>query len=168
MNNKRQVVRATLVEDAWMWGLRIRMAPIGLQTYAADFVSSAKAVEPPSVPFAPARIYLACHALELALKAFLSLKGRSLEQLAGGKFGHDLECLLKEAEQHGLDKLVNFDEPQKSQIRRASNYYKRKIFEYPSIHEAACAYPGSPNTAMLISAAEALVAALKVPCLNAN
>lgn len=144
------------------------MGPVGLHWYAADFLSAAKAVPAPEVPFAPARIYLICRALELSLKAFLSLKGRSLEQLAGGQFGHDLDNLLTQAENQGISNLVNLDSRQLAHIRFASTYYLEKVFEYPALAEATKAYPGNPDANLLLDAAEALVAALREPCLNAG
>jgi hypothetical protein len=99
------------------------MGPASLQMYAADFLSAAKAVPPPGVPFAPARTHLICRTLELSLKAFLSLKGCSMERLAGGPFGHDLDTLLTEAINNGIADLVNLDARQLAHIRFASTYY---------------------------------------------
>jgi hypothetical protein len=167
--NPRPSVRPTFVEDISILDASARMAPIGLQLYAADFLSAAKAAPPPDIPpFAPARTYLVCHALELALKAFLSLKGRSLKRLAGVKFRHDLESLLTKAEQNGLPTLVTLEEHHKFQIRRASSYYADKVFEYPAVFEAMRCYPEYPDTAVLISAAEILIPVLREPCLNAD
>ena len=73
--NKRSRVGKTFVENISICGLPARIFPLGFQMYAADFLAAAKTVPPPNVAFAPARPYLVCHALELALKAFLSLKG---------------------------------------------------------------------------------------------
>ena len=48
------------------------------------------------------RYFLFCHAIELALKAFLAQKtGLSQKELAD-KFGHDLDALLKEGTALGL------------------------------------------------------------------
>ena len=165
----KEPVAPTIIEDIVVFGLRARMAPVGLQHYAADFLSVAKAVPPPNVPFAPARPYLICHALELALKAFLSLRGRlSLEQLSDRKFGHNLQRLLAEAERHGLNELIDVTENQKSQIERASIYYSSKCFEYPAVGEALCAYPKMPDATVLEDTAEALITALREPCLHAD
>ena len=62
-------VGPTFVENISVLCVTTRMAPLGLQMYAADFLSGAKAIQPSNVQFAPARPYLACHALELALMA---------------------------------------------------------------------------------------------------
>jgi hypothetical protein len=143
------------------------MAPIALQTYAADYLSAAKEVAPPQVRFSHARMFLVCRALELALKAFLSLKGNTLIKLSGGQYGHDLEYLLSQAEQTGLSTIVNFEERHLFQIRRASTYYVEKVFEYPAIGEVLASYSKSPDTKVLIDAAEMLVSALQEPCLHA-
>ena len=89
------------------------MGPVSLHMYAANFLSAASAIETPVVPFAPARTFLVCRALELALKAFLSLKRRRLEELAGGAFAHDLEKLLAEAERQGLGALLPLERSQR-------------------------------------------------------
>jgi hypothetical protein len=108
-----------------------------------------------------------CHAQELALKAFLSLKGYSLDELAGGKFSHDLGKILDEAERNGLRQFVAWGEDGTFQIRRASSYYSSKVFEYPAVGEALSGYSGSPATNVLIDAADRLVDALHEPCLQA-
>jgi hypothetical protein len=157
----------THIESVSIFGATARIAPIGLQIFAADFLAGAKAIPPPNVTFAPTQPDLVCHALELALKAFLSLKEYPLDKLSGGKFGHDLENLLDEAERQGLDDLVKFDERQKFQIRRASQYYWSKAFEYPAVVELMSGNPEMPSTDILIEITETLVAALREPCINA-
>jgi hypothetical protein len=162
---RRVSVGKTFVESISVFGLTASMAPLGLQMYAADFLAAAKAVQPPSVPFAPARPYLVCHALELALKAFLSLKGYSLDTLAEARFSHRLANLLDEAELKGLPEFVGLEEDEKFQIRRASVYYSSKVLEYPAIGEALRGLPERPDANILIDAAEKLVSALQEPVL---
>lgn len=66
-----------------------------------------------------------CHALELALKAFLRNKKLTLKQLQ--TIGHDLEKLLRICQKHGF----YFDTESTQQITTLSMYYKTKQFEYP-------------------------------------
>ena len=108
-----------------------------------------------------------CDNAELALKAFLSLKGYSLDKLAEDKFSHRLANLLDEAERNGLREFVKLEEDETFQIRRASDYYSSKVFEYPAVGEALQGLPGSPDTNILINAAETLVGVLREPCLKA-
>jgi hypothetical protein len=156
------------VEFLSIAGATERMGPIALQFYAADYLSAAKEVAPPEVRFSLARIFLVCRALELSLKAFLALKkGHSMAKLAEGQNGHNLEYLLSQAEQIGLSSLVPLEERHLFQIRRASIYYLEKVFEYPAIFEAMKSYIATPNTSVLIEAAEMLIPALEEPCLHA-
>jgi hypothetical protein len=161
-------VGKTFVENVSVLGASARIAPLGLQIYASDFLAAAKATPVPNVPFAPARTYLVCHALELALKAFLCLKGYSLDKLADGEFYHDLTKILDGAERNGRREFVTWREDVTFQIRRASSYYSSKVFEYPAAGEALHAYPEAPDTNILIQAAETLVDALREPCLSAS
>lgn len=169
--NVRKVNRAkkhTKIEKVSIVGVTVRMSPLALHMYAADFLSIAKGAALPAWKLAPARTFLVCRTLELGLKAYLSLKKYSLEQLAGGALAHDLEALLAEAERHGLCSFVHFGDSQRIEIRRASVYYVEKVFEYPAVDEALRAYPKRPDTTLLIGAAEKLVAALHGPCLTSG
>jgi hypothetical protein len=105
--------------------------------------------------------------LELALKALLALKGRSLLEL-GDQNSHDLKFLIEEAEKNDLGAPVTLEDQQRFQIIRASEYYGEKVFEYPAVSEAVRGYPKMPDTDVLIAAAGALIGPLKEPCLNAK
>jgi len=118
--------------------------------------------------FHPARLFLVCRSLELALKAFLSLRGRSLDELAGGAFGHDLNKLLAEANKQDLGALVKLSEEQRFQIVRASIYYAEKVLEYPSVLEAMKGYGSRASMDRLLDAAETLIPPLREPCLHAE
>jgi hypothetical protein len=157
----------TRIESVSIFGLTARIAPLALQIYAADFLAAAKAIPRSAAPFAPAQPHLVCHALELALKAFLSLQGYPLDNLAD-KFRHDLRNLLDEAEGKGLGAFIEFRDDQAFHIRRASIYYSSKVFEYPAALEALHGFPGMPDTNILIGVAEALIAALREPCMQAR
>jgi hypothetical protein len=88
-------------------------------------------------------------------------------KLADGQFGHDLENLLGQAEKLQLRNLVRLADRQRDEIVRASTYYREKVLEYPSLIEATRAYPGMPDANLLIDAADALISALRKPCLAA-
>lgn len=64
----------------------------------ADHFLLAAAGIPTRVKFSLVRYFLCCQALELGLKAFLSLKGLSNSDLK--KIGHDLVALLDRARAH--------------------------------------------------------------------
>jgi hypothetical protein len=108
----------------------------------------------PDSLFAPARLFLACRTLELALKAFLSIKGCTMEQLTSGPFGHNLESLLAEVEKRDLQSVFKMQEHHRFEITRASTYYFEKVLEYPALMEAVFGYPNLPNANILIEVAE--------------
>jgi len=139
------------VEDLEMFGLRTRFGSVGLHVYATDYLASARALPAmASLPFAPSRYFLACRALELALKALLSIKGQRLANLAGGQYAHDLSNLLDEAGNVGIGNVVTLGQDTREHIRDAAKYYGEKVLEYPALMEALSAYPHLPrNTSLL-------------------
>ena len=86
------------------------MGPFGLHMYAQSFLTAARSLSLPTVPFEPARPYLVCHAIELGLKAFLSLQGAAMIELADGAYGHNLEAILQKAEESDLKAVVRTNE----------------------------------------------------------
>jgi HEPN domain len=66
---------------------------------AVEFEKAYHAVPETSL-FSWPRYFLLCHSIELALKAFLALHGKSDDDLI--KIGHDLKKLLKHAKKFGL------------------------------------------------------------------
>ena len=124
------------------------------------------ALDQSTSPFTPARFFLPCRVIELALKAFLSRKQKSLVELAQSEFGHDLDRILDKAEQHGLSGVVELGKQQRDVIRRASAYYREKVFEYPALDEAIHSYPKLPDCTRLLDTAERLVAGLEPYCVQ--
>jgi hypothetical protein len=157
------------VENLSMFGTTTRIGPAFLLVYADHFLLAAKSTQAPATApqFPLVRTFLVCRAVELALKAFLSLRGCSLVALAGGPYGHDLKSLIEVAEKQDFHALVKLDDRQRAEIIRASTYYLEKVLEYPALTEAVRAYPDLPDANVLIDAAEALVSALREPCLAA-
>jgi hypothetical protein len=160
----------TTVETITTFGFNVRMGPPGLIVFASHFLHAARSAEPPPTAngFQLVRSFLVCRALELSLKAFLSLKGISLVKLAGGQFAHNLESLVLQAEKNDLGALVTLEGAQRDEIIRASKYYAEKVLEYPALTEALRAYPHLADPNLLIAAADALTSALTEPCLHAE
>ena len=80
--------------------------------------------------------YLLGHSIELSLKAFLLVRGISLDRLRSKNYGHDLVALLSEARRHrlgneaplkprdiGVIQLLNFDYVAKRYEYRESRIY---------------------------------------------
>lgn len=144
------------------------MGPLGLHMYAESYLLAAQVLPKSQAPFEPVRPYLICHAIELALKAYLSLQGIAMIRLAEGPYAHNLESLLTKANEAGLRKVVMFTDAQGNAIRLATTYYSGKVFEYPAVGEALKAYPHMPSIEPLSEAASFLVGALRQPCHQAK
>ena len=144
------------------------MGPLGLHMYAESYLSAAQALPQPKVRFDPVRPYLVCHAIELVLKAFLSLRGVAMVELADGPYGHNLDLLLTKSIEAKLAEFASPSKVQSDAIRDATVYYGGKVFEYPAVGEALRAYPQMPPVEVLFEAAASLVEALRQPCKEAK
>jgi hypothetical protein len=160
---RRRAAAHRRIETFQFLGRPWHIAP-QLWSYAAQYQRAARAV--PAAPFNVARFYLACHALELALKAFLSTTGASLKNMATHP-GHDLSAALTEAERHRLADLVRLPPRQRTEIRRA-RYYGEKVFEYPAWIPSVRGFKRAPDIDLLMGATDRLLEKLREPCLRAG
>lgn len=158
----------TQIENISVLGVTERMGPPALHTYAESFLKAAYSLPKPTVPFDPVRPYLVCHAIELGLKAFLSLNGVLMLKLAECSYGHNLEKILDQAVETGINDTVTLAETHCAAIRLASAYYSGKVFEYPAVGEAISAYPHMPPIETLFDAASILIETLAQPCREAK
>lgn len=156
------------IENLSIAGITARLSPVGLWVYGKHYANAASAVLEPEAPYEPVRYYLACHAIELFLKAYLSTKGSSLLAMAESRFGHNLDSILAEAEAQGLNDLVPLPTHQKEEVLKVSYYYAGKVFEYPAMGEAIVAYPRLPDLSVLLQAAQTLLQGLDIPCKDAS
>jgi len=160
--------RHAQIENISVLGITERMGPLALHLYGESFLTAASSLPKPIAPFEPVRPYLVCHAIELGLKAFLSLHGVLMLQLSEGSYGHNLEAILEKAVEAGLNSTVPLTEAHRSAIRLASVYYSGKVFEYPAVGEAVSAYPRMPPIEILFDAASILIRTLAQPCREAK
>jgi len=160
--------RFAQIERISILGVTERMGPLGLHMYAESFLAAARALPPGPVPFEPVRPYVVCHSIELGLKAFLSLQGAAMLELAEGPYGHNLEALLQKADKKGLRATVRLTAAQRSAICHATTYYSGKVFEYPAIGEAVSGYPHLPSIEPLLEAASTLVDSIRQQCHEAK
>jgi len=157
------------IEYLNLLGTTIHLAPLGLLHYAECFLEAGKAAPPVGAAgerFNPVGPYLVCHSAELALKAFLSMKGRTLTELKENKFRHRIVVLLDTARDAGLTDIVPLTRQQQDELKRAADYYGDKVFEYPDIWETLHGCPKRPDVGHLIAAAEMLIDRLREPCLS--
>jgi len=156
------------IQNFSMAGAKWDLGPAFLIFYAEKYVAAAKAVQTAertqNGKWHPVSMFLAGHSIELSLKAFLGLKGKTLSD--SKKVSHNLKKLLAEARTSGLLKTSKLSKEERFEIERASVYYGEKVFEYPSVWEAVHAYPESPDGDQLISAAEHLVVDLMQLCIE--
>ncbi|MFT3937472.1 hypothetical protein [Rhodopseudomonas sp.] len=156
-------------EHVQIAGMRSHLAPAGFIILAKKFHAAAclgydhRQVE---ARWMPVEKFLACRAIELGLKSFLSLKGRELSKLAGGVYGHDLNNLLLQADVDGLADMVDLSAQERSAIEQANRYYFEKVFEYPAIGEAVVAYPLDPPFGPLCDAGRRFIEGLYDVCLQ--
>lgn len=159
--------RHAQIENISIFGATARMGPLGLIMYAQSFLNAARILPAPVVPFDPVRPYLVCHSIELGLKAFLSLQGVAMIELADGSHGHNLVGILQRAEETNIKAIVALTEKHFVAICDASHYYAGKVFEYPAVGEALSGYPSMPPVDNLFEAANLLVESLYQKCLEA-
>lgn len=143
-------------------GFQFSLATMGLWMYAEDYLLAAKAA--PLTELNMVRFSLTCHAIELLLKASLSVDGESLLTLSGGSFGHDLTRLLTAAISRPTGASIPLSPAHQTEIRKASAYHAAKVFEYPAPAEALSAYASRPDLNVLMDAAEILRTHLDTPC----
>jgi hypothetical protein len=140
-----------------------RLALACLCAYAADFYEAAKVVtSSKGAAFSPARLYLLSHALELALKAFLSMRERrSAKNIHALVARDDLLGLLAMAEACGLGDLVRLTPQQRAQIRKTAIYHSNAVFEYPALAEVLRGHPQTPDADALFGVLASLLSAVR-------
>jgi hypothetical protein len=136
--------------------------------YANAYAKAAAALPAPEAPYDPVRYHLACHSIELSLKAYLSMHGATMLELSESAYGHNLETILAAAEAKGLQSQVSISLEHRTEICKSATYYGGKVFEYPAVGEALAGYPGLPKLDLLVEAATFLVESLAQPCREAE
>jgi hypothetical protein len=164
-SDKSPVREYAEIESFEICGLKIPTGPLSLWRYAKWYCTAAALLSAPEGrSFEPVRYYLACHSIELSLKAYLSLHGMSLVHMMGKRLSHSLDAILSDAESKGLTSVVELSPQHRAQIKIAAKYYGGKLFEYPVAAEALLAYPSLPDIGVLREAARVLVDSLAQPC----
>jgi hypothetical protein len=105
-----------------------RTTSLGLHGYATEFVAAAETIADGPQDLSPVVYYLACHGIELALKAFLRGSGLEVSELQA--LGHDLVAVLAAADTKDLSQQVALTPADRMVIGLANAIYKDKQFEY--------------------------------------
>jgi hypothetical protein len=129
---RKKVTKHAQTEKMEIFGSKISFGPAGLILMAEKFLFAAKAMAAmPQQNWSPVEKFLTCRSIELSLKAFLSMKGRLLTELAGGVFGHDLQNLLLQADAENLSAIVDLTVDDRAAIELAHRYYIDKGLRVP-------------------------------------
>lgn len=91
-----------------------RTTAVGLARYAYEYLEAAILVDEreagrnPGSQISPIPAYfLASHAIELTLKAYLRLNRLTVDQLSDKKYGHNLRACYRKAKEFGLLEIFN-------------------------------------------------------------
>ena len=136
-----------------------RTSSMGLWTYANNYLDAGYAVATSvSQALAPIPAYfLYCHAIELALKAYLRGAGSSITEIK--RIGHNLSKAHKIALSIGLNDVCELTQEQAEAIELANPIYSKKEFEYITV-----GFKTLPNIKILQSTAGSLIYGIKKFC----
>ena len=157
--------RQASLETLTILGVPGEFGALGLWMYADEYLDAAQTV-PSTNKLNLVRSALTCHAIELLLKASLSVDGENLLTLSEAPFGHNLEKLLATMLSKPTGRSAQLECHHIDAIRSAAKYHDQKIFEYPAPAEALAGYPHLPDIPTLTNAAELLLNHLEDPCKN--
>jgi len=79
---EKQAKKHSEIDQISVFGITESIGSLALHHYAESFLNAALSLPPnPTLPFEPVRPYLICHAIELGLKAFLTLHTVTFDEL---------------------------------------------------------------------------------------
>jgi hypothetical protein len=139
------------------------VSPYYFVKYAEDFLAASKSRNS-TAGFSPVEYYLACHSVELSLKAFMLLKGVSKDEICKKPFGHNLVNILDKCLKLELEELVAINNSEISLIEKLNEWYFRKGFEYFDVKNIASGAGNLPDVKYAQELALHLVERLKGPC----
>lgn len=124
----------SLNESAYVNSQTDRFAPLDfLERSEAFFDAFRKLPKDANCPISWPHYFLFCHAVELALKAYLLQSGLMLSQLRKKDFGHNLNKLMQEAVKHNLSvgllaqNLAMLSEPHENFLARYPQHNGKPI-----------------------------------------
>ena len=146
-------------------GLATNLTCYGFHLWAEDFLTAAKAYAPVARQGSFTAHFLCCQSVELSLKAFLSLKGVSRDDLRKKPYGHNMLELFREARARHVEELVLVDPGDESIVQAATSWYDslqrgprtvRKRLQYFDVMDALTGFRGAPELAALEGLADRL------------
>jgi hypothetical protein len=143
-----------------------RTTSLGLLNYAKEYLKAYEILQKEnSIKWiSPVRLYLFCHGLELALKAFLKNKKKTIAEIK--KMGHDLQKIKKESKEMQDDKLNALTDHDWAVISILNQYYKKKDYEY--IFTGAKQYPSEKDLNKTYSKVQRFIQLINQDCSDSN
>lgn len=137
-------------------------SPYGFISYSQDFYQ-AFCNHITDRPFSPAKYYLGCKSIELSLKAFLLLNGKSRNYISN-TISHNLEKSLEKCNEFRLQSLVSISANQEKEIVNLNSWYERKGFEFFEMKNLVSSPRDLPPIENVAEICKLLLAALEQPC----
>jgi hypothetical protein len=133
-------------------GVQANLTCYGFHVYAEDFLAAARAYAPGARTGSFVAHFLCCQSVELSLKAFLSLKGMTRQQLRK-EMGHNLSKLFDAACGQRIGDFVAVDPAaDASTLQKATDWYdtpRGKRFQYFDLVDAMLGFRHAPDFAEL-------------------
>ena len=139
------------------------MNPFAFHLYSEQYCEAARAV-PAIEGFSPVPYQLYGISIELALKSFLLVKGLKKKELKK-KLGHNLDALLRRAEQQDFYQYVSLTADERSQISRLNKYYVTRSLQYFNLRKALRGFPDRPLLPILDQLLLKILTSIKTLCL---
>ena len=105
-----------------------RMTPLGFLRFSSEYLRAATIIHQKDPTLITPVYFLACHSIELAMKAYLLARGQKLAHLKNA-LRHDLEALHKLAITQSPPEFPSSPELV-AILKLVGAYYKEKQFEY--------------------------------------
>lgn len=143
----------------------IYISPIGFFGRAEEFLGASVLLSTTSGRFSFVAADLACHAIELFLKAFLLARGYSIRRVKN--LGHSLQKMLIETNACGLESVVDLVRGERDLLLAINEDYMAGNFGYFDLHSALVA-PKNPDLEVLPLIAKKLQEGVKEGCRKAS
>lgn len=145
--------------------VQVNLTCYGFHLWAEDLLAAACAYRPVARQGAKVAECLCCQSIELALKAFLSLRGCDRQTLRRRPFGHNLLELARKARELNCGDFFELTNPDFELLRTANEWYDTpggKRLHYFDIGDAGRGFAGAPP----FEAVSELAARLQSPTLR--
>ncbi len=139
------------------------VSPYFFILYAEDFLAASHSHVAPRT-FSPVEYYLACHSMELSLKAYLLFRGIPKDEIRQRHYGHNLDNILEKCLELGISNLVDITDSDRTLVAQLNEWYSRKGFEYFEIKNIVDNPQNLPNVTLSQNFAQKLTENLKEPC----